>query len=66
MKCSKCHSVLDRVVDTRPQVDFSVRRRREHFTCGHRWNTIETYVKEVKNEKKRKINKLQKGASNTT
>ena len=41
MKCPKCKSTQDHVVDTRPRVDHTVKRRRECYICGHRWNTTE-------------------------
>ena len=44
MKCPKCGSNQDHVVDTRPCGEDSVKRRRECYTCRHRWNTIEVEI----------------------
>ncbi|MBR6880850.1 MAG: transcriptional repressor NrdR [Clostridiales bacterium] len=42
MKCPKCGSIDDKVVDTRPSDEGrSIRRRRECLSCGYRYSTIE-------------------------
>ena len=41
MKCPKCGSIDDKVVDTRPSDEGrSIRRRRECLSCGYRYSTI--------------------------
>lgn len=42
MKCPKCGDLRDRVIDSRPQQDGAVvRRRRECLKCGARFTTYE-------------------------
>lgn len=42
MRCIKCHSLEDKVIDSRLAKDgFSIRRRRECLDCGHRFTTYE-------------------------
>jgi len=42
MRCVKCNSVDDKVIDSRASKDgFSTRRRRECLECGHRFTTYE-------------------------
>lgn len=42
MRCVKCHSLEDKVIDSRLSKDgFSIRRRRECLDCGHRFTTYE-------------------------
>ena len=42
MRCPKCGSADDKVVDTRPSDEGrTIRRRRECVTCGYRYSTIE-------------------------
>lgn len=42
MRCPKCHSVEDKVIDSRvARESASIRRRRECLTCGHRFTTYE-------------------------
>src|SRR2546423_15233762 len=42
MRCPKCGSVEDKVVDSRLSKDgFSIRRRRECVVCEHRFTTYE-------------------------
>ena len=42
MLCPKCHSVDDKVIDSRASREGStVRRRRECLKCGHRFTTYE-------------------------
>lgn len=48
MKCPKCKGYRDHVVDTRPRGSDEIKRRRECYECGYRWNTIETYKEENK------------------
>ena len=48
MKCPNCGSYQDHVVDTRPRGLDKIKRRRECYDCGFRWNTIEIYDKEDK------------------
>lgn len=43
MKCPNCGSYQDHVVDTKPYGLTEVKRRRECYDCGFRWNTLETY-----------------------
>jgi len=63
MRCPKCGSKEDHVVDTRPKEENVRWRRRECLKCNFRWNTIETYAKvEVRNgrEGKNKVQSLHK------
>lgn len=47
MKCLKCHSNDDKVIDSRPWKDSAViRRRRECLTCGYRFTTYEQIERE--------------------
>lgn len=42
MRCVKCNSLEDKVIDSRMSKDgFSIRRRRECADCGHRFTTYE-------------------------
>ncbi|MDF1860206.1 MAG: transcriptional regulator NrdR [Verrucomicrobiales bacterium] len=42
MRCIKCHSLEDKVIDSRLSKDgFAIRRRRECLDCGHRFTTYE-------------------------
>ena len=42
MRCVKCHSVEDKVIDSRMSKDGAlIRRRRECLICGHRFTTYE-------------------------
>lgn len=42
MRCIKCGSLDDKVIDSRLSKDgFSIRRRRECLSCGHRFTTYE-------------------------
>jgi len=42
MRCIKCNSLLDKVIDSRTAKDgFSIRRRRECVDCGFRFTTYE-------------------------
>ncbi len=42
MRCVKCNSLLDKVIDSRTSKDgFSIRRRRECVDCGFRFTTYE-------------------------
>ena len=45
MKCPNCNSDNIRVV-RKLKRDVIVRRRRECFDCGYRFNTVERYVPE--------------------
>lgn len=48
MKCPKCSSVDDKVVDSRSSKESdSIRRRRECLSCGFRFTTYETVVHEM-------------------
>lgn len=47
MRCPKCASNLDKVVDSRISKDGStIRRRRECLDCGHRYSTTEQVLRE--------------------
>jgi len=47
MKCPRCGSLNDRVVDTRQSKDGTViRRRRECLDCGNRFTTYERFEEE--------------------
>ncbi|MCB1232449.1 MAG: transcriptional repressor NrdR [Verrucomicrobiae bacterium] len=42
MRCLKCNSLEDKVIDSRMSKDgLSIRRRRECLECGHRFTTYE-------------------------
>lgn len=42
MRCLKCNSLEDKVIDSRISKDgFAIRRRRECLNCGHRFTTYE-------------------------
>ena len=46
MRCPKCESVEDKVIDSRSSRDgITIRRRRECLTCGHRFTTYEEIEK---------------------
>jgi transcriptional repressor NrdR len=47
MRCPKCTSIEDKVIDSRIVRDgVTIRRRRECMECGHRFSTTETAVRE--------------------
>lgn len=47
MRCPKCASELDKVIDSRISKDGStIRRRRECMDCSHRYSTIEKILRE--------------------
>lgn len=47
MRCPKCASDLDKVIDSRISKDGStIRRRRECLDCSHRYSTIEKILRE--------------------
>ena len=47
MRCPKCTSIEDKVVDSRISKEGStIRRRRECLECGHRYTTTETLVRD--------------------
>ena len=47
MRCPKCCSVENRVVDSRPtKTGSSIRRRRECDDCSHRFSTLEDIIRE--------------------
>ncbi|RME67469.1 MAG: transcriptional repressor NrdR [Verrucomicrobia bacterium] len=47
MRCPRCASTDDRVIDSRASKDgTAIRRRRECTNCGHRFTTSETIVRE--------------------
>ena len=47
MRCPKCTSIEDKVVDSRiAKEGNTIRRRRECLECGHRFTTTETLVRE--------------------
>ncbi len=47
MRCPKCTSVEDKVIDSRIARDGnSIRRRRECLECGHRFTTNEEFVRD--------------------
>jgi transcriptional repressor NrdR len=47
MRCPKCTSVDDKVIDSRISRDgASIRRRRECLECGHRYSTTEVSVRD--------------------
>ena len=47
MRCPKCTSIEDKVIDSRISKEGStIRRRRECLECSHRFTTTETLVRE--------------------
>ncbi|HVU17723.1 MAG TPA: transcriptional regulator NrdR [Candidatus Didemnitutus sp.] len=47
MRCPKCTSIDDKVIDSRIARDGnSIRRRRECLECGHRFTTNEEFVRD--------------------
>jgi len=47
MRCPKCTSIEDKVVDSRISKEGStIRRRRECLECGHRYSTTESVVRD--------------------
>ena len=47
MRCPRCTSTEDRVIDSRVSKDgTAIRRRRECIDCGHRFTTTETVLRE--------------------
>ena len=47
MRCPKCTSIEDKVIDSRiGKEGNTIRRRRECLECGHRYTTIETLVRD--------------------
>jgi len=47
MRCPKCTSIEDKVVDSRISKEGStIRRRRECLECGHRYSTTESLVRD--------------------
>ncbi len=47
MRCPKCTSIEDKVIDSRiVREGLTIRRRRECMECGHRFSTTETAVRE--------------------
>lgn len=47
MRCPKCTSIEDKVIDSRiVREGVNIRRRRECLECGHRFSTTETVVRE--------------------
>lgn len=47
MRCLKCSSIEDKVIDSRMSKEGnSIRRRRECLACGHRFTTTEILVRE--------------------
>ena len=47
MRCPKCTSIDDKVIDSRISKEGNtIRRRRECLECGHRFSTTETLVRE--------------------
>jgi transcriptional repressor NrdR len=47
MRCPKCTSIDDKVIDSRISKEgSSIRRRRECLECGHRFSTTEFIVRE--------------------
>ncbi len=41
MKCPKCGSSRQFVIDTRSDGDLVIRRKRQCAACGNRWRTLE-------------------------
>ena len=47
MRCPKCTSIEDKVIDSRiGKEGNTIRRRRECLECGHRFTTIENLVRD--------------------
>ncbi len=47
MRCPKCTSIEDKVIDSRISKEGStIRRRRECLECGHRYSTVENLVRD--------------------
>lgn len=47
MRCPKCTSIEDKVIDSRISREGStIRRRRECLECGHRYSTTENLVRD--------------------
>jgi transcriptional repressor NrdR len=47
MRCPKCTSIEDKVIDSRISKEgTAIRRRRECLECGHRFTTTESFVRE--------------------
>ncbi|HEX2101740.1 MAG TPA: transcriptional regulator NrdR [Candidatus Synoicihabitans sp.] len=47
MRCPKCTSIEDKVIDSRISKEGStIRRRRECLECGHRFSTTEVLVRD--------------------
>lgn len=47
MRCPKCTSIDDKVIDSRISKEgTTIRRRRECLECGHRFTTTESLVRE--------------------
>ena len=47
MRCPKCTSIEDKVIDSRISKEGStIRRRRECLECGHRYSTNESVLRE--------------------
>jgi transcriptional repressor NrdR len=47
MRCPKCTSIEDKVIDSRIAKDgATIRRRRECLECGHRYSTTEVLVRD--------------------
>lgn len=47
MRCPKCTSIEDKVIDSRiSREGSSIRRRRECLECGHRFSTTESLVRD--------------------
>jgi len=47
MRCPKCTSIEDKVIDSRIARDGNtIRRRRECLECGHRFTTNESFVRD--------------------
>jgi transcriptional repressor NrdR len=47
MRCPKCTSIEDKVIDSRISKEGStIRRRRECLECGHRYSTTESVLRE--------------------
>jgi transcriptional repressor NrdR len=47
MRCPKCTSIEDKVIDSRISKEGStIRRRRECLECGHRYSTTEIVLRE--------------------
>ena len=47
MRCPKCTSIEDKVIDSRISKEgTTIRRRRECLECGHRFTTTESFVRE--------------------